>query len=119
MADKRSSYRVVAVGVGYYDPTEITDSQGNTATVAVRREARNGDTIELTKSEADRLLALEAVVSSDAPETYREMQVDDLQAEADSRGLTVEGTGANGNVLKEDLVTALEADDASKGVESA
>lgn len=36
-----------------------------------------------------------------------------LQAEADRRGLTVEGSGANGNVLKEDLVAALEENDIS------
>lgn len=37
---------------------------------------------------------------------------DDLQVEADRRGLQVEGTGADGNVVKDDLVAALEADDA-------
>lgn len=118
-AGKRGDYRVVAVGVGYDDPTEITDSQGNTTTVAIRRDGRAGEVISLTASEAARLEALDAVVPADAPSTYREMSVDDLQAEADSRGLTVEGTGANGNVLKEDLVGALEAHDASQGVEPA
>ena len=39
---------------------------------------------------------------------------DELQAKADSRGLEVEGSGSNGNVTKADLVSALEADDASK-----
>ncbi len=33
---------------------------------------------------------------------------DDLQVEADARGLTVSGTGANGAVTKDDLVNALE-----------
>ena len=36
----------------------------------------------------------------------------DLAAEAEKRNLEVEGTGANGKVLKADLVAALEADDA-------
>lgn len=38
---------------------------------------------------------------------------DELQAEADERGLEVEGSGANGNVTKADLIAALEADDAA------
>jgi hypothetical protein len=44
---------------------------------------------------------------------YDSQQVDDLQAEADRRGIEVEGTGADGNVLKKDLVAALKADDAA------
>lgn len=36
---------------------------------------------------------------------------DDLQAEADARGLEVKGTGANGAVTKEDLVKALNDND--------
>lgn len=44
-------------------------------------------------------------------EGYDKQPVEDLQAEADRRGLTVEGTGAGGNVLKKDLVDALAADD--------
>jgi hypothetical protein len=43
------------------------------------------------------------------PVDYDSQQVDDLQAEADRRGLEVEGTGADGNVLKKDLVAALKA----------
>jgi hypothetical protein len=43
---------------------------------------------------------------------YDSHSVEELQVEADRRGLTVEGTGANGNVVKGDLVSALEADDA-------
>jgi hypothetical protein len=43
---------------------------------------------------------------------YEQHGKDDLQREADLRGLTVEGTGANGNVLKDDLVDSLLAHDA-------
>lgn len=43
---------------------------------------------------------------------YGSHKADELQAEADRRGLSIEGTGAGGNVLKDDLVKALEADDA-------
>ena len=42
---------------------------------------------------------------------YSSKGADELKAEAEKRGLEVEGTGANGNVLKDDLVKALEADD--------
>lgn len=45
---------------------------------------------------------------------YNAMSAEDLQAEADSRELTVTGTGSAGKVLKKDLVSALQADDAAK-----
>jgi hypothetical protein len=45
------------------------------------------------------------------------MSVEDLQAEADSRQLEVSGTGSGGNVLKKDLVSALQADDAAKAAQ--
>lgn len=40
---------------------------------------------------------------------------DELQAEADKRGLTVTGTGENSRVLKADLVKALQDNDAAGG----
>lgn len=43
---------------------------------------------------------------------YGSQQKEDLQAEADKRGLEVQGSGKDGNVVKADLVSALEADDA-------
>lgn len=43
---------------------------------------------------------------------YSKMTPAELQGEADKRELEVEGSGANGNVVKADLVSALEADDA-------
>lgn len=42
---------------------------------------------------------------------YASHSKDDLQAEADVRGLTVVGTGTNGAILKDDLVVALEDND--------
>jgi len=42
---------------------------------------------------------------------YADQNADALKAEADRRGLEVEGTGKDGNVLKADLVSALEAHD--------
>lgn len=52
------------------------------------------------------------LVSSTSAGSYDDQTVEELQAEADRRGLTVEGTGTGGNVLKSDLVAALQADDA-------
>lgn len=52
-----------------------------------------------------------AAAGTDEATNYNSMNVEDLQAEADRRGLTVEGTGKDGNVLKSDLVAALEASD--------
>lgn len=51
-------------------------------------------------------------------EGYDAMSVAGLQAEADRRKLTVTGTGANGNVVKGDLVAALQADDAAKAAQA-
>lgn len=42
---------------------------------------------------------------------YDSMKPEELQAEAESRGMTVEGTGKDGNVLKADYVAALVAAD--------
>lgn len=49
---------------------------------------------------------------------YADMSKAELVIEMHERGLNVDavvGTGANGNVLKDDLIAALEADDAGKG----
>lgn len=46
-----------------------------------------------------------------APADYEDMDVRELMTLATQRGLDVEGSGAGGNVLKADLVSALEADD--------
>lgn len=51
--------------------------------------------------------------SDDQPD-YGAESVEELQREADKRGLDVEGSGSGGNVLKDDLVKALRADDKSK-----
>lgn len=48
------------------------------------------------------------VQDSDEP-TLADLTKEELQAQADQRGLTVEGTGAGGNVTKDDLVRELEA----------
>lgn len=47
---------------------------------------------------------------------YADTSPEALQAEVDRRGIgdSVTGTGANGNVVKADLVKALDADDAAR-----
>jgi len=55
----------------------------------------------------------EGTGSATAPTDYADQSVKELEAEATSRGLEVEGTGKDGNVLKSDLIDALTADDES------
>lgn len=56
----------------------------------------------------------ESVPESDSDTVdYDKKSVEELEDEVDRRGLEVEGTGADGNVLKKDLVAALKADDAA------
>lgn len=45
---------------------------------------------------------------------YSDMKPEELAELAEKRELEVKGTGANDNVLKKDLVAALEADDAAR-----
>jgi hypothetical protein len=69
----------------------------------------------LIEAESDSAIepAADDVVSEPITGDYESHKKDDLQAEADRRGLEVEGTGADGAVVKDDLVEALEADDAA------
>lgn len=49
--------------------------------------------------------------SGDGTVDYESKSVEALEELADERGLEVEGSGQGGNVLKQDLVDALRADD--------
>lgn len=52
--------------------------------------------------------------SEPPPVDYESMHVDDLAKLVDERGITIEeGSGANGNIIKDDYVAALKADDES------
>lgn len=53
-----------------------------------------------------------AAIDDDETNSWADVDVPDLVTEADERGLKVEGSGKGGNVIKKDLVAALEADDA-------
>jgi hypothetical protein len=95
------------------------------------RPVGRGSVLDVDQATADRLIAdgvaidgehdihpvlppePSTVGAADEPVDYAELSKDELQAEVDRRGITVEGSGANGNVVKDDLVAALEADDAA------
>jgi hypothetical protein len=85
--------------------------------VGVRRFIRAGDPIPPGLDLEDPSVAIDrdpppgAPVPTPEPITgdYDRHSAEELQGEADRRGLTVEGTGKDGNVLKSDLVAALEA----------
>lgn len=74
-----------------------------------------GVNVKVPKATAD-LLGLEYGQSKkqDASEeegVYNSMTVDALKALVEERELEVEGSGSGGNVVKADLIAALEADD--------
>lgn len=118
-----SGVNIEIVGVGAYVKSE-TDKRA--------RPYRRGRVLSVDEAVAERLIARGvAVREGEKPDPVEEAPVedtvaveeitgdyeshlkDDLQGEADRRGLEVEGTGADGNVVKDDLVAALEADDAA------
>ena len=68
---------------------------------------------QLSEEDQRAALAARATVPEDEGEDddYDEWTKAELEAEANKRGLTVEGTGKNGNVLVSDLLTALRNDD--------
>lgn len=68
---------------------------------------------EGTTSE-DYAAGAEAGAGAEITENYDEHSKEELQAEADRRGLEIEGSGKEGNVLKDDLIEALEDDDEEK-----
>lgn len=55
-----------------------------------------------------------AVPPASEPVDYSGQDAADLKTEVEKRGLEVEGSGANGRVVKDDMVKALAADDAAK-----
>lgn len=79
------------------------------AVAEVNEVAKDGGGVQLSAEPAGENADVEP-----EPGYYDDELVEDLQTEADRRGLTVRGTGANGNVVKSDLVDALKADDADR-----
>lgn len=91
----------------------LTRSRGNVQEAEVDgiRLSQGGEPVELTDDQLKRLRAAGAKVSEQEAEDYSALSKDDLEKEAASRGLEVEGSGADGNVVKDDLVSALEESD--------
>lgn len=113
MAVKTSKYRVVGVAATYFAPAE-TLINGKVDTVQTYQVGRFGEEIDLDDAQAKRLEDLGVVRPADSALGYDEMTVDQLKAESDARGITVEGSGANGAVLKTDYVNALNTYDAGE-----
>jgi len=96
---------IVSAGVIYPAGTSEKDVEGEV-------------TADVWDGEADQADA----TPSESGAGYGSQSSEDLRAEVDKRNegreddakIQVEGTGANGNVLKADLVKALEADDAAQ-----
>lgn len=109
------SYRVATLAVTYLSPVESFDANGGEIVAQVTKVGRFGEEIDLTVGEAKRIQVIgeglvppvELIKPAGAPLDYQEMTVPDLEALAEERGIEVSGTGANGGVLKEDLVNAL------------
>lgn len=80
-------------------------------TLGIKRKIMAGQAVPPDLVDAYRKETGEAPTEP-APDTssqvdFDAMSVEDLQARADSLGLTIEGTGSSGKVVKADLVKAL------------
>lgn len=82
-----------------------------------RRDYLRGDVVDVADEIGERLVAhgwanpvaddAQPVEHERVDPSYDDMTVDELQALADERGVTVEGTGKEGRVVKADLISAL------------
>lgn len=73
-------------------------------------DVQRADLVQLIRAE----VTPEATTEAPAVSPYASLTKAELQALADERKLVVTGTGAQGNVLVDDLRAALDADDAAK-----
>lgn len=106
-------FRVVVVGVSYNEPTHALHPEtGEDIVVHAGKVGVHGEEIQLTEVQARRLEELGAVKAKGAPLGYEEQDVEALKALAKERGLDVKGSGANGGVVKDDLIQALNTYDA-------
>lgn len=120
-----SEYRVVVAAVTYTSPEPGFAPDGSETTLPVYKVGRFGETVELTDVQAKRLGELgplqpdgsrgPAVKPVDEPLSYDEKTVDELKELAETRGIEVTGSGANGAALKEDYVNALVTYDQGQG----
>jgi hypothetical protein len=114
----KKPFRVVFSAASYIDPIEGLGPDGQATVLQVYKVGRQGETIELTTAQAARLQELGAVKPADEPLSYSEMDTKQLKALADERGVQVQGSGANGAVLDQDIVNALTVYDQGQGVVS-
>lgn len=114
----KKPFRVVFSAASYIDPTEGLGPDGQATVLQVYKVGRQGETIELTDAQAARLQDLGAVKPADEPLSYNEMNTKQLKALADERSVQVQGSGANGAVLDQDIVNALTVYDQGQGVVS-
>jgi hypothetical protein len=108
------AYRVCIVAATYLEPREVVGPTGDVTVQHVYSVGRFGEEIQLTEAQATRLLDLGAVKPADEPLTYEEMDRKQLDAAVKERGITVSGSGANGEVLDTDIVNALNTYDAGQ-----
>lgn len=118
---EKSPYRVVVLAASYVDTEPGFLPDGSQGEVPVYRVADFGQVIDLTEAQvralADKGPLLNpanpsegrgpAVKPADEAKSYSEMTVPELEDLATERDLTVTGSGADGRVLKDDLVNAL------------
>lgn len=79
-------------------------------------DVQRADLVQLIRAEVTPLADDAATATTEAPAAspYASLTKAELQALADERKLVVTGTGAQGNVLVDDLRAALDADDAAQ-----
>jgi hypothetical protein len=108
-------YRVVFSAATYIDPVEGLGPDGQPTTLQVYKVGRQGETIELTGPLNPDGSRRPAVKPKDEPLTYDEMTDKQLDALISDRGITVSGSGANGEALTVDKVNALNTYDQGQG----
>jgi hypothetical protein len=122
---KTKTYRVATLAARYIKPQIGVGPDGQEVVVQTTAVGRFGEEIELTDAEAKRLEDLgplnpdgsrrPAVKPKDEPLTYDEMTDKQLDALISDRGITVSGSGANGEALTVDKVNALNTYDQGQG----
>jgi hypothetical protein len=111
-------YRVSIAGASYLKHKVDVGPDGQDVEVVTRELALFGQEIELTDREAKRLIDLEAVKPAKEPLSYEEMKVPQLKDLVTERGIEVQGSGADGQALKDDYINALRVYDQGQGAAS-
>jgi hypothetical protein len=122
---KTKTYRVATLAVRYAQPRLTLGADGQDMVVNATAVGRFGDEVDLTDAEAKRLEELgplnvdgsrrPAIKPKDEPLTYDEMSDKQLDALIKDRGISVTGSGANGEALTIDKINALTTFDQGQG----